>query len=96
MLADPLLKKNRKKILQIAARHGAYNVRVFGSRVRAEAVQGSDLDLLVEVGPNRSQWFPAGLIADLQDLLGCEVDVVTANSIHWYIRQQVIEAAQPL
>jgi predicted nucleotidyltransferase len=95
MLAEPML-KNRDEILRIAARHGAYNVRVFGSQARGEAKPDSDLDLLVEVGPNRSPWFPAGMIADLEELLGCKVDVVTRDSLHWFIRDRVLQEAEPL
>lgn len=89
MLAEPLL-KNRDEILRIAARHGAFNVRIFGSQARGETKQDSDLDLLVEVGPDRSPWFPAGMIADLEELLGYEVDVVTSNSLHWFVRDQIL------
>lgn len=89
MLAEPLL-KNRDEILRIAACHGAFNVRIFGSQARGETKQDSDLDLLVEVGPDRSPWFPAGMIADLEELLGYEVDVVTSNSLHWFVRDQIL------
>ena len=95
MLAEPML-KNRDEILQIAACHGAYNVRVFGSQARGEAKQDSDLDLLVEVGPDRSPWFPAGMIIDLEELLGCKVDVVTSDSLHWFIKDRILQEAEPL
>lgn len=95
MLAEPLL-KNRDEILRIAARHGAFNVRIFGSQARGETKQDSDLDLLVEVGPDRSPWFPAGMIADLEELLGYEVDVVTSDSLHWFVRDQILKEAKPL
>jgi len=95
MLAEPLL-KNRDKILRFAARHGAFNVRVFGSQARGETKQDSDLDLLVEVGLDRSPWFPAGMIADLEELLGYEVDVVTSDSLHWFVRDQILKEAKPL
>ena len=67
--------------MAIAARHGAYNVRVFGSTVRGEAGPESDVDLLVDVGPTHSRWFPAGLILDLEELLGRGVDVVTLHQL---------------
>ena len=76
--------------MAIAARHGAYNVRVFGSTVRGEAGPESDVDLLVDVGPTHSRWFPAGLILDLEELLGRGVDVVTEDALHWYIRDRVL------
>ena len=86
----------RQDILRLAALHGARNVRVFGSFSRGEARPDSDLDLLVDVGEGRSSFFPGGLIADLEELLGHEVDVVTANALHWYIRDRVLREAVPL
>jgi predicted nucleotidyltransferase len=91
-----LVQEKRDQILQIAARHGAYNVRIFGSAARGTAGPDSDLDILVEVGPSHSAWFPAGLILDLEALLECEVDVVTPEALHWYIRDRVLAEAVPL
>jgi len=70
VLIKDLLKTRREEILKISAKHGAFNVRVFGSAARGEAGEGSDIDLLVEVGANRTPFFPGGLLADLEDLLG--------------------------
>lgn len=91
-----LLKTRKKEILEIAAKHGVTSIRVFGSAARGESKAKSDIDFLVEVGPVHSAWFPAGLIADLEDLLGVSVDVVTKNALHWYIRENVLEEARPL
>lgn len=88
--------EKREQILQIAARHGAYNVRVFGSTARGKTDPESDIDLLVDVRPTHSRWFPAGLILDLEELLGREVDVVTEDALHWYIRDRILEEAVPL
>ena len=63
-----LLKEKREDILRIAAKHGARNVRIFGSTVRGEAGPESDVDFLVEVEPVHSSWFPAGLILVLPQL----------------------------
>lgn len=93
---DNLIEDKREEILQIATRHGARNVCIFGSRARGSTNSDSDLDLLVEINPEHSPWFPAGLILDLEELLGCKVDVVTRASLHWYIRDAVLEEAQPL
>ena len=93
---DELLKEKRQDILRIAAQHGAYNVRVFGSVVHGEAGPDSDVDFLVEMGPDRSLFDLGGLLMDLQALLGREVDVVTEKALHWYIRDRVIQEAQPL
>ncbi len=94
-MGEPVYEK-RDQILEIAARHGAHNVRVFGSTARGEAGPESDVDLLVDVGPAHSPWFPAGLILDLEELLGRKVDVVTEGALHWYIRDRVLEGAIPL
>ena len=96
VLIKYLLKVKREEILKISAKHGAFNVRVFGSAARGEAGKGSDIDLLVEVGANRTPFFSGGLLADLEDLLGRKVDVVTEEGLHWYIREKVIKEAVPL
>ena len=96
MRIEELLKAHREEILQIAAKHGAYNVRVFGSVVRGEASENSDIDFLIDVGVNHSRWFPGGLLADLEDLLGCKVDIVTENGLHRLIRERVLKEAVPL
>jgi predicted nucleotidyltransferase len=93
VLIEGLLKARREEILKISAKHGAFNVRVFGSVARGEAGEGSDIDLLVDVGANRTPFFPGGLLADLEDLLGRRVDVVTEDGLHWYIREKVIKEA---
>jgi uncharacterized protein len=93
MEIEQLLKEKRKEILKIAAKHGARNVRIFGSVARGEAGESSDIDILVEVGESPSPWFPGGLIADLEELLGRQVHVVTVGALHSYIRDRVVEEA---
>ena len=96
MKAKNLLKTKREEILRLAAKYGAYNVRVFGSAARGEAGPDSDVDFLVELEPDRSLFDLGGLLMDLQELLECEVDVVTEQGLHWYIRDQIIADARPL
>lgn len=96
METSELLRAKREEILRIAARHGVRNIRVFGSAARGEATEDSDLDLLVEVGPHPSSWFPSGLILDLEELLGRKVDVVTETSVHWLLRRRILKEAVPL
>ncbi len=91
-----LIQERREDILHIAARHGASNVRVFGSVARGEAGPESDVDFLVDVGSAHSSWFPAGLIIDLEDLLGSRVDVATPDALHWFIRERVLSEAKSL
>jgi uncharacterized protein len=93
---ERLLQEKREEILRIAARQGVRNIRVFGSAARGETREGSDIDLLIETGPHRTPWFPGGLIADLEELLGCRVDVVTEKALHWYLRDRVLQEARPL
>ena len=96
MAVDDLIANHREDILRICAKHGARNVRVFGSFARGDATPDSDLDLLVTVGPSRTAFFPGGLLADLQDLLSRKVDIVTQDALHWYIRERVLKEAIPL
>jgi len=93
---EQLLRENRTEIQRIAAKHGAYNVRVFGSVARGDAGPSSDVDLLVEAGSVTSSWFPAGLILDLEDLLGCRVEVVTERGLNREIRDYILREAIPL
>jgi predicted nucleotidyltransferase len=91
-----LLREKRDDIRAIASKHGAYNVRIFGSVVRGEAGPDSDIDFLIDAGPDTSSWFPAGLILDLQEVLGQRVEIVTANALNPYIREHVLCEAIPL
>ncbi|MGH7964312.1 MAG: nucleotidyltransferase family protein [Candidatus Binatia bacterium] len=91
-----LLQQKRDDILRIAAKHGAYNVRVFGSVVRGEAGPDSDIDLLIERGPTTSSWFPAGLVLELEEVLGQRVDVVTEKALNRHLRDRVLREAIPL
>lgn len=93
---NQLVKEKREEILQIAAKHGAYNVRIFGSVARGEAGPDSDVDFLVEMEANRSLFDLGGLLADLQDLLNCKVDIAEPEGLHWFIRDQILKEAVPL
>jgi len=93
---EELLREKREEILQIAERHGARNVRVFGSVARGEADEKSDIDLLIDLGPARTPWFPGGLIVDLEGLLGRDVDIATVAALRPRIRERVLREAVPL
>ena len=84
---------SREEILRICRKHGATNIRVFGSFARGEAGPGSDVDFLVDVDPEHSAFFPGGLLMDLEELLGRQVDIVEPGGLHWYIRDRVLEEA---
>jgi predicted nucleotidyltransferase len=96
MRAEDLIAAKRGEILQVAARHGARNVRVFGSAARGESTDESDIDLLVDLEPGRSLLDHSALLQDLQDLLGRKVDVLTERSIYWLLRRRILREARPL
>jgi hypothetical protein len=96
LATDDLLRGRREEILRIAAKHGARNVRVFGSVARGEAGDESDVDLLVEFEPGRTLLDQAGLVVELEELLGRKVDVVTEGGLYWLLRRRVLKEARPL
>ena len=91
-----LLRKNRDKILETAARYGASNVRVFGSVARGTEDEISDIDFLVELTPDRSLFDLDGLFYELRQILGVEVDVVTEDGLRDRIRENVLSEAVEL
>lgn len=94
---NELLTKKREQILAITKKHGAYNVRVFGSVARGEATKDSDIDILVDYDLDKiSPWFPGGLIVDLEDLLQCKVDIVTEKGLHHLIKERILQEAVSL
>ena len=96
MGVDELIRPNREQIRRIAEKHGARNVRVFGSIARGDAGPESDVDLLVDTAARTSAWFPGGLVADLEDLLGRRVDVVTERGLVAELRERVLREAVPV
>ena len=91
-----LRSERRDAILRLAERRGAHTVRVFGSVARGDANESSDLDLLVAWEPGRSLLDHAGLVQDLEELLGVKVHVGTEQSLHWYVRARILSEATPL
>ena len=91
-----LVAKKRNDILRIAAQHGVQRIRVFGSVARGEAGPTSDVDFLIEVGPQHSPFFPGGLVADLEALLGRRVDVVEPEGLYAPLKDAVLKEAVPL
>lgn len=85
--------KHRAEVLRIAARHGAHNLRVFGSVARNENEAGSDIDILVDLEPGRSLLDLVAVKQDLEDLLGCEIDVLTETALSPYLREAVLKEA---
>jgi uncharacterized protein len=93
MTVHERLVREHDQILVIAARYGARRLRVFGSVARGEADEQSDLDLLVELEPGRSLFDLGGLVYDLEQLLGCRVDVVTEGALAGRFREAVLRDA---
>ena len=96
MTTFDILKEKRDDVLQVAQKHGVTSLRVFGSVARREESADSDIDLLVTTGPDVSAWFPAGLILELEDLLGRHIDVVTESGLNPLLRDEVLNEAVAL
>lgn len=90
------VREKRTEILAIAAKHGARNVRVFGSVARGDADEQSDVDFLVQMEPGRSLFDLGGLQYDLEQLLGCRVDVVTEQGLKMRMREEALREAVAL
>lgn len=91
-----LLRSRRHEILRLAARHGARNVRIFGSVARGESHPDSDADLLVDMEQGRSYLDLVALWQDLEELLGGKVDLITDGGISPYLRDRIYAEAVPL
>ena len=89
-IAEVLVAK-KAEILQVAARHGARNIRVFGSVARGDSRKRSDVDILVDVPRGMDLFEFSGLRLDLQDALKKKVDLVTFRSLHHLMRDAVLE-----
>ena len=89
----PLIESHREQLLALARRRGVTSVRVFGSMVRGQGRDDSDIDLLVTLAPGISALALGGLLLDAQDLLGRRVDVVTEATLHPILRDRVLADA---
>ena len=90
------VRERRDEILRVAARHGAGNVRLFGSVARGEDMLESDVDLLVDVTGATTPCFPGSLVADLEQLLGRRVQLVIRRSLSPLIQDSVLREAVSL
>jgi uncharacterized protein len=96
MEIEQLLREKREEVLRIAAKHGVGKIHLFGSAARRESGNESDIDFLIEVDRPTTPWFPGGLVADLEDLLGRRVDVVESDALREPLRQHILQEAIPL
>jgi uncharacterized protein len=95
-VAVPLLtdlRRRRAEILRVARERGASRVRVFGSVARGDATEASDVDFLVDLEAGRGLLDLGGLLMDLRDLLGCDVDVTTEAGLRPRVAQRVLADA---
>lgn len=90
------LRQRRSEILKLATGYGAFNVRVFGSVARSETDQESDVDLLVDLAPDRTLLDLGGLLMDLNTLLGVSVDVMTEEILRDQVREHALCEGVPL
>jgi len=96
MNLENLIRDKGKDILKISRQHGARRVRIFGSTARGQTSPTSDLDILVDMEVTRSLLDIVAIKQDLEDMLGCKVDVVTESALSPYIRQEVLKEAKTL
>src|SRR5262249_54588314 len=90
------IRAQREAILRLAANYGIRRVRLFGSVGRGEAGRERDVDVLVDFGPGRSSLDKGCFEQDLEALLGCEVDVISAGGISPYLEDRILKEALPL
>ena len=90
------LQSKKNQIIELAAKYGASNVRLFGSVCRGDEREDSDVDLLVDMQESRNLFDLIGLQQDLEKMLGKKVDVITPNGIHRHLRGRILAEAAPL
>lgn len=95
-MLDPLITNYRKRILDIAKKHGVRDVRVFGSMSRGSSKSSSDADFLVDLEDGYDLFNLGACQMDLQDLLRRKVDMVTRDALNPKIRERVLQDAVPL
>jgi predicted nucleotidyltransferase len=91
-----LIESHREQLIALSLRHGVTSIRVFGSMVRNDARDDSDVDLPVTLAPGVDALALGGLLVDAQELLGRRVDVVTEASLHPALRDRVMAEAVSL
>jgi len=90
------LKSKREEIIRIAEKHGAYNIRVFGSVARGEESEKSDIDFLVQFAPGVTLLRQAALVRELEALLKCKVDIVSERGLRVRVKERIMKEAVPL
>ena len=98
MAVDARIRFDEGRLADLCRRHGVAILSLFGSAVRGELRADSDVDVLVEFEPGtRVSYFTLGdLQQDLSDLFGRHVDLKTKTTLSEYVRERVLEAAEPI
>ena len=92
----PALKDLAERINPILRRNAVVRAAIFGSVARGEASPGSDLDLLVEFGDDKSLLDLAHLKVELEQELGHPVDVLTYRAIYHRLRERILQEQVPI
>ncbi len=96
MELNTLLAEKRDDILRLARRHGVKKVSIFGSVVRGEAGEGSDIDFLVEMEDGRSLLDLIAFQLDVETLLECKVDIVSRKGLSPYLAEYILAEEVPM
>jgi len=96
MSLKTVLRQRRSEIFKIADQYGVHNIRIFGSVGKETERPDSDVDFLVDLEKGRSLLDLGGMVFDIQRLLGRRVDIVTEKGLHWYIKETILNEAEPL
>jgi predicted nucleotidyltransferase len=91
-----IIQDKKEQIIALAAKHGALNIRVFGSVANGIIDKNSNIDFLVNMEKGRCLFDLGGLLVDLQQLFERNVNVVTENGLHWYIKDRILSEARPI
>jgi predicted nucleotidyltransferase len=83
-------------MIALASKHGAYDLRIFGSVARGESSAESDIDLFVRMEEGRSLLDLSALVLDLRELLGIRVDVISEDGLYWLLRRRILKGAKPI
>ena len=94
--ASEIYNQNKSQIRDIASRYPVANIRIFGSIVRGDDRESSDIDLLVDALPEATLFDLGGLQDELQELLGVNVDLLTPGDLPLRFRESVISEARPV
>jgi predicted nucleotidyltransferase len=93
LTASEIVEQMRSRILEVAQRHGATNVRIFGSVARGQADEASDIDLLVDLEAGKTLFDLVALTQELSEITGRRVDVVTERGLRKRIHDSVMREA---